>query len=227
MEILYPQTCCFCGKVSRMKVCHECAAKIQYIEEPRCKKCGKPVRYTEQEYCEDCQRKVFYYEQGRSIWIHKGPVRWSVYQFKYSNRRVFGEFYAEELYRLYGWKLKEWKIDLIIPIPLHKKRRRKRGYNQAEIVARSLGKLTRIPVETKALVRVRNTIAQKELSEKARKVNLQGAFSTTKHWKRTSHVLLIDDIYTTGSTIDAAAKVLKENGAEKIWFFTVSIGQGD
>lgn len=226
MEILYPQTCCFCGKVSREKVCHECVSKIEYIKEPRCKRCGKPVRYADQEFCEDCKRKKFHYEQGKNVWLHKGPVRWSIYQFKYHNRRIFGEFYAEEMYRLYGQKLKEWKIDVIIPIPLHKKRRRRRGYNQAEIIARNLGKLAQIPVESQALARIRNTTAQKELSDKERKANLQHAFQVTKYWKKVRRVLLIDDIYTTGSTIDEVAKVLRENGAEKIWFFTVSIGQG-
>ena len=226
LGILYPQTCYFCGKINEKKICAECAKKVEYIKEPSCKKCGKPIRYNESEYCHDCTERKFYYEQGKSVWLHKGPVRWSVYQHKYHNRRIYGEFYAEELFRLYGDKLKAWDIDVIIPIPLHKKRKKKRGYNQAEILAKHLGELSGIRVETKAVVRVKNTKPQKELTDKERSKNLNNAFQVTKYWKGEKRVLLIDDIYTTGNTIDAVSKVLKEKGAEKVMFFTISIGQG-
>ena len=226
MGILYPQTCYFCGKISRTPICPGCRKKIEYIGEPRCKKCGKPVRYEEQELCKDCRESSFHYEQGRSVWLHKGPVRWSIYQFKYRNRRIYGQFYAQELYRLYGEKMKEWEIDTIIPIPLHRKRKRKRGYNQTEIIAKHLGKLSKIPVKTKTLVRVRNTAPQKELNHQERKKNLKEAFRVTKYWKNRENILLVDDIYTTGNTIDSAAAVLKKKGAKKVWFLTISIGQG-
>ena len=226
MGLLYPQTCYFCGKICRERICPECAEKVEYIEEPRCKKCGKPIRYAEKEFCHDCAEHAFHYEQGKSIWLHKGPVRWSVYQFKYHNRRIFAEFYAEEWYRLYGNKLKEWGIEVIIPIPLHPKRRRKRGYNQAEILANELGKRCNIPVNKKALIRVVNTRPQKELNDKERKKNLFKAFRLTIHWKTAKRVLLVDDIYTTGNTIDSVAQILKEKGAEKVYFLTISIGQG-
>ena len=226
LGILYPQTCYFCGKISKECMCSECVKQVEYIEEPRCKKCGKPIRYEEQEYCHDCTEHIFYYEQGKSIWLHKGPVRWSVYQFKYHNRRVFAEFYAKEWKRIYGNKLKEWEIDLIIPIPLHRKRRRKRGYNQAEILAKELGERCNIPVDTKSVVRTVNTRPQKELNDKERKRNLSKAFRVTKHWEKARNVLLIDDIYTTGNTIDSVAQILKQKGAEKVYFLTISIGQG-
>lgn len=226
LEMLYPQTCHFCGKICREKICRECAKKVEYIQEPRCKRCGKPIRYDEKEFCHDCANSQVSYEQGKNVWLHKGPVRWSIYQFKYHNRRVYGEFYAQELYRLYGKQLKDWGIQVIIPVPLHKKRKRKRGYNQAEIIAKHLGKLSGLPVETKAVIRVQNTKPQKELNHKDRKKNLREAFRVTKRWRSPQNVLLIDDIYTTGNTIDAVAKVLKEKGANKVWFLTISIGQG-
>lgn len=223
---MYPQTCYFCGKISDKKMCGECAKKIIYIEEPRCKKCGKPIRYQEKEYCYDCDKREFFYEQGKSIWLHKGPVRWSVYQFKYRNHRIYAEFYAEEWMRLYGDKLKDWEIDVIIPIPLHRKKRRKRGYNQAEVLARKLGELSGIRVDTKSVVRIVNTKPQKELSHVERYKNLQKAFCITPHWKDAKNVLLVDDIYTTGNTIDSVARKLKEKGAHKVMFLTISIGQG-
>ena len=226
MGMLYPQTCYFCGKICKKSMCTECAEKVEYIEEPRCKKCGKPIRYAEKEYCHDCTEHMFCYEQGKSIWLHKGPVLWSVYQFKYHNRRIYAEFYAEEWWRLYGNKLKEWEIDVIVPIPLHPKRRRKRGYNQAEVLAKELGKRCGIPVDTKMVVRRVNTKPQKMLNDRERKKNLRSAFGVTSHRKKANNILLIDDIYTTGNTIDSVAQLLKENGAEKVYFLTISIGQG-
>lgn len=226
MGILYPQTCYFCGKICKDSMCTECAQKVEYVEEPRCKKCGKPIRYQEQEFCHDCTEHVFSYEEGRSIWLHKGPVRWSIYQFKYKNRRVYSEYYAEEWVRLYSNLLREWGINVIIPIPLHHKRRRRRGYNQADILARELGKRCNIPVNVRAVLRDVNTKPQKELSHKERRKNLKNVFRVTKYWGREKNVLLVDDIYTTGSTIDSLAQVLLKEGADKVYFLTISIGQG-
>ena len=169
MGIIYPKTCCFCGKVSEKELCKECAEKVVYITEPRCKKCGKPVRYEEQEYCYDCQKNVHTYEQGRSIWMHKMPVSLSIYQFKYKNRRIYGEFYAKEMFRIYGRLIREWGVEVIIPIPLHRKKKRLRGYNQAEIIARNLGEIMDIPVDCKSVIRNRYTRPQKELNDKERK----------------------------------------------------------
>ena len=226
MDLLYPKTCCFCGKVSTTPLCDECAGKIEYISEPRCKRCGKPVRYAQQEFCHDCEKNSFSYEQGKNIWLHKGVVRWSIYQFKYHNRRLYGKFYAEEMYRLYGDTIKAWGSELIIPVPLHRKRRRKRGYNQAEIIARHLGRLSGIPVDVKCVRRVANTRPQKELNDKERKKNLREAFRVAKVLGDIKNVLLIDDIYTTGNTLDSVARVLKEKGVKKVCFLTISIGQG-
>ena len=225
LGILYPQTFYFCGKINEKPICKDCSGKITYVKEPKCKKCGKPIRYKEQEYCFDCNRKTFSYQQGRSLWVHKGVVAWSIYQFKYNNRRVFGEFYAKELYRLYGNQIKQWEIDVIVPVPLHKKRKRKRGYNQTEIIARHLSELTGIPMDKHLVRRVRYTEAQKTLNNKERKKNLEKAFEVKQTNQKYHRVLLIDDIYTTGSTIDTIAKQLLEKCNKKAWFLTISIGQ--
>lgn len=226
LGIIYPKTCRFCGKVSEKELCDVCAKKVIYIEEPRCKCCGKPVRYAEQEYCYDCQKNTHAYEQGKSLWIHKMPVSLSIYQFKYKNRRIYGEFYAKEMARLYGNLIRFWGVEVIVPIPLHRRKKRLRGYNQAAVIAKELGKIMGIPVDCNSIVRNRYTRPQKELNDKERKQNLKQAFSVTNKWKNYKRVLLIDDIYTTGSTIDTVAEELKKNGVQKVWFLTISIGQG-
>lgn len=199
---------------------------MEYITEPRCKKCGKPIRYEEAEYCYDCQKNPHEYEQGRSVWLHKKQVKWSIYQFKYKNRRVYGEFYAKEMARLYGKLIAQWGIEVIVPVPLHRKKKRLRGYNQAQIVAECLGKLLGLPVVSKAIVRKRYTKPQKTLNDKERRKNVKHAFEVKKGLENYKNVLVIDDIYTTGSTIDEIAGELKLAGVGKVWFLTISIGQG-
>ena len=226
LRMLYPQTCYYCGKINKTAICAVCQKKMIYVNEPRCKRCGKPVRYEEKEFCEDCRRERIFYEQGRSVWVHKDPVAWSVYQFKYHNRRVFGEFYASEMWRIHGNKISDWNIDTIVPVPLHWKRRLDRGYNQAEILAKHLGRFSKIPVQTKGMKRIRYTERQKSLGHKERKKNLTGAFVVTKKWKKARNVLVVDDIYTTGNTINEISKILRQEGVEKVFFLTISIGQG-
>lgn len=134
--------------------------------------------------------------------------------------------FAQEMARCYGEQIKRWRIQEIIPVPLHRRRQRKRGYNQAAILAEELGKLVHIPVNDKAIFRIRNTRPQKELDDAQRTGNLKGAFAVAGQEKVKPVVLVIDDIYTTGSTIQRVAKMLKTAGAEKVYFLTISIGQG-
>lgn len=122
-------------------------------------------------------------------------------------------------------KLKEWKIGLILPIPLHWKRKRKRGYNQAEILARELGKRTGLAVCTDRLLRIRNTRPLKLFDRKERMEVLQGAFAVRSSSDFPENILLIDDIYTSGSTMEHAAGILKRAGVQNVYFLTVSIGQ--
>lgn len=226
MRVLYPQTCCFCGKICGSDICHECEKEIEYISKPVCDKCGKPITYGEGQLCFDCSKQPMFYEQGRSLWLHKGPVKQGIYQFKYHNRRYYGLYYADELYRCHEETIRQWGIDVIIPVPLHRKRKRKRGYNQAEIVARQLGKRMGILVDTRAVVRSKYTTAQKELSHSERKQNVRDAFEVVRMKEKVKNILIIDDIYTTGSTINELSRILRKKGDFRVFFLTISIGQG-
>ncbi len=226
MAFLFPNTCPFCGKVSETEICDACRKKLPFVREPYCMCCGKLIRRDEDEYCYDCGRRSHFYESGRAVWLHSSIVRPSIYQFKYHNRRIYGRVFAREMVNAYGMTIRKWQIAIIIPIPLSKNRRRKRGYNQAELLAKEIGKIMDIPVDTWSLVRKKNTVPQKIMDARGRRKNLQHAFAWNGPRLRGVNVLLIDDIYTTGSTIDAAAKIVKLAGAEKVHFLTVSIGQG-
>ncbi len=228
MKWLWPEVCPFCENVCRMGICAKCRRELEKLRviEPRCMQCGKPVRHMEQEYCHDFMHTHHYYDRGMSLWLHKHPVSTSIYQFKYHNQRRYGIHFAEELVRIYGRTVIRWNPDVIIPIPLHPKRRRKRGYNQAEIVAEKIGAELGIRVDSSILIRKVNTDPQKKLNHTERKENLKQAFAIRRPLEKGMVILVVDDIYTTGNTIDAAAKVLKDGGAEKVYFLTISIGQG-
>lgn len=189
-------------------------------------RCGKPVRHEEQEYCRDCAHTYHYYDRGAALWLHKEPVSTSIYQFKYHNQRRFGLYYAEEMAQHYQNLIRSWSPEAVIPVPLHIHRRRKRGYNQSLIVAEQLGKILGIPVADELVVRVKNTSPQKQLNHREREKNVQEAFALNYRLKGVKSVLVIDDIYTTGNTVDEVARVLKRAGVEKVYFLTISIGQG-
>lgn len=189
-------------------------------------RCGKPLERAEQEYCRDCSRQDAVYEQGRSVWLHREPVSGAIYRFKYGNKRNYGRIFAVEMAERCGEQIRRWGIEEIIPVPLHPARKRKRGYNQAEILAEELGGLLNIPVRKDVLYRIRNTRPQKSLDDTERISNLKGAFAVPKNQKPKGKVLLVDDIYTTGNTIRRTAKMLRLAGAQKVYFLTISIGQG-
>ena len=230
LDILYPYTCPFCGKVIEKEkgrgACTSCMDQLPYIREPRCMQCGKPVSDENQEYCYDCLHTHHIYDRGLSLWLHQSLAASAIYQFKFHNRRIYSHFFAEQMAEHFGDNIRRWGIQLIVPVPLSRKKRRQRGYNQAELLAKDIGKLMNIPVECKSLVRIRNTKPQKKLDMRARRSNLRHAFAWKNRWRPPACVLLIDDIYTTGNTIDYAAQVLRRAGAQKVYFLTISIGQG-
>ena len=134
--------------------------------------------------------------------------------------------FAAELARQYGKQIRDWGIKEIIPIPLHASRKRQRGFNQSEVIARELAERTGSTCRTDVLFRIRKTVPQKRLDPAGRAANLQGAFGVSKRWAACENGLLIDDIYTTGATVDKAAKMLKKAGCRNVYFLTISIGQG-
>lgn len=227
-ELLWPNRCPFCEKAEKEGACLSCREKLEalVIQEPRCMKCGKPIRYEEREYCHDCSHADHAYDRGAALWLHREPVSASIYRFKYHNQRYYAAYYAACLAEAFKAPLRRWDPEMIVPVPLHPRRRRKRGYNQAEILAKELGKLLHVPVNAKAVLRVRDTKPQKILNDRLRRKNMKGAFATGKSLEGAKRVLVIDDIYTTGNTVSAVAETLKKAGVQKVYFLTISIGQG-
>lgn len=145
---------------------------------------------------------------------------------KYKNRREYLDFYADEAVRRLGSEFEAMRADCLIPVPVHPKRYRSRGFNQALVLAQKLGEKTGIPVCSDILKRSRNTEPQKELGPSARLKNLEKAFTAEKIPPGLERVILVDDIYTTGSTAEACTRALKAAGVKNVYFFAVCIGQG-
>ncbi len=229
---IYPLTCPICNDVlvpdntHKAYVCGKCINKISYISGAVCCKCGKPIDNSKQEYCFDCSRKHHLYTQGVGVWTYTAAIKNSIYNFKYHNKKIYGEFYAREMYLNCKTILQNWNADVIIPVPLHKSRQRVRGYNQAEIVAKHLSEYINIPIDKKVLERVMNTAPQKELNDKERVKNLENAFKTITNVVKYKKVILVDDIYTTGTTVDSCTKVLIEAGVEDVYCISMCIGKG-
>lgn len=234
LHLLYPARCPVCFEIVQPKghlICNMCKNKVQYIKEPRCKKCSKPVEQEEQEYCTDCSQRVYHFVQGYSLWVYDDIMKQSIAAFKYRNKREYANYYLTELLAHYGMQVKRLAPDAIVPIPIHWSKHMERGYNQADILAKGIGRALDIPVLSHLLIRDKRTLPQKKLTDKERLQNLREAFHYNKVVEKKSkchlrRILLIDDIYTTGSTIEACSHMLINQGIEEIYFITLCIGKG-
>lgn len=228
LQLLYPLRCPVCDEIAvpfGAKVCPSCIGRLKLITSPYCMKCGKQLKEQEQEYCHDCSTRKHYYVRGRALYEY-GSAAASIYRFKYGGRKEYADFYGEQIAKQLKETLADMAPDLLIPIPLHPARKRKRGYNQAELLAKSISGYTGIPVCGTILVRVKNTAPLKRLNPQERENNLKKAFHIRGNDVKCKTILLVDDIYTTGSTIDAAARELLNAGAGRVYFIALSIGAG-
>lgn len=228
LNLLFPPRCPFCDKIQKVSaagICEECRQKIVYITEPRCLKCGKQLAQEETEYCRDCNKKMHKFCQGRALYDY-GSVAGAIYRFKYKGKREYGKIFGEEMVYFLGDYIRYIHPDVLLPVPLHPVRESIRGYNQASVLAKVIGKALNIPVEAHLVKRIQNTKALKGLNSKERVNNLKNAFILDRNSVKLDTVIIVDDIYTTGSTIDAIADLLLEAGVKKVFFITLAIGAG-
>lgn len=231
IDFVYPRRCPVCGDILRRAkewgyVCPECRRLLSYVEPPVCLKCGKHIDNEEQEYCDDCRSVPKHFIRGYPVFVYDGAPRDSVIAFKYKNKREFADFYAEEIVRKYGDALKALDAEGIVPVPIHRSRFRRRGYNQAELLARGISKRLKLPCYSRELYRVEKTHVQKTLNDKERQKNLKNAFKRKRNGVKLNRIILVDDIYTTGATIEACTKVLLNTGVEQVYYVSICIGQG-
>lgn len=226
LNMIYPRCCPLCHKVlkdqSRL-VCPECEATVKPISGPRCFKCGRPVGKDE-EYCRECMAHPHSFTQGRGIFLYNDKMKASLIRYKYYGCREYGDFYAKAMYVFARQDLIRWRVQLIVPVPLHRKKQRMRGFNQAAYLAERISGYTGIPAELNLVIKTKNTKSQKKLNAGERRRNLKEAFHVQGQVEG-RRILVIDDVYTTGSTVDAMAECLIEAGAAEVFFLTICIGR--
>lgn len=227
-DILYPRRCPVCDRAVSpfgSLVCETCKNKFTYVRQPFCMKCGKELSEETKEYCSDCMRRRHLFDRGRAVYAYKS-VSDSIFRFKYKGRQEYGVYYAACTVASLGKWIAKCRPDALIPVPIHASKRRVRGYNQAEVLAREIGRLMNIPVEANLVKRTRKTVPMKDLPLAERQNNLKRAFKICRNDVKLNTVIIIDDIYTTGSTIDAVSYELRCIGVKRIYFVTLAIGNG-
>lgn len=225
-DLFFPKRCAVCDSVigENEDACPECVRKTRLLSSDVCMICGKKVDEGKT-FCYDCNRKQHFFKRNFSVFEYS-DIRESLYRFKYSGRAEYARFYAKKAYELHGRHLKAIRADAIVPVPLHPARQRKRGYNQAEEFAKELSLLTGIPVRSDLIQRKKKTKALKTLNVSQRQNNLKKAFLFTQNDVKLNTIILVDDIYTTGTTLDAVAKECIAGGISRIYSVTVAVGTG-
>ena len=213
-------------------ICKPCFLRLPFILEPYCMICGRQLENPLSERCDDCKRYPHFFTETRAVFSYKGVVQQSLYQLKYRGRKEYARFFAAAMACYLSPWIQTRRVTAIVPVPLHKSRYKQRTYNQAKEIAVRLGEYLNIPVYSDLLIRTKKTIAQKELSRSQRIQNLTDAFQIHPKYRignrlemrlQQECILLVDDIYTTGSTVDAAASVLLSAGCPRVFVGAVAV----
>lgn len=190
-----------------------------------CRKCGKSLQVATN-FCVDCQgNDTLYYESIKAAGIYHGVLRETIHAFKYERRSCLGAALGDFMLCSYQQHFSLNSLDKLVPVPLHKKQYRYRQYNQSEVLARKLSRATGIPVAVDTLARIKETKPQFTLNKQERALNIKDSFRVkNRFWLQGARVLVIDDICTTGSTINECARVLKQAGAEEVFGLVLAHG---
>jgi competence protein ComFC len=231
LALCYPEVCQLCGNARATPaegfVCTGCRAQVRFIDPPFCERCGTPYQgqITTAFECANCRDAALDFSFARSAVIARQGVLDIIHRYKYNRALCFEPFLADLLQSRAVPALATAKWDLIAPVPLHHTRLREREFNQAERLARHLGAATGIPVETRLLRRVLPTQTQTVLGRPERIANVRRAFAMRRGKSLDGQrIVLLDDVFTTGATTSACAKVLKSAGSGEVCVWTVARG---
>lgn len=222
ISCLYPIRCLGCNKMLNINsfyrwYCNECRSKFETADKKydMCERCGRIIEHKGK--CVMCNQHKPYYDKGYAVFEYSGAVRECIIKFKFKNKKYYSRYFAEVMAEYIKNTTKsEYNYDYITCVPMHKRKKRLRGYNQTELIARNLSKILNVSY-VNSLKKIRNTIQQSTLSSKEREHNIKNAFVCCADVKG-RHILLIDDVLTTGHTINECSKILKKAGAETVDF---------
>jgi competence protein ComFC len=230
-SLFYPEICQICGKERAMPqsgfVCSSCWQQVQFIRAPFCNRCGLPFQgdITTEFECANCREMTLHFISARSAAVAKTVVLDAIHRYKYQRHLWFEVFLADLLVREALPALRSQKWDLIVPVPLYPVKEREREFNQADRLAVHLSAATAIPIHRKLLRRIVSTVTQTRLTREQRAANMSGAFTERKGIKLNGErIILVDDVFTTGATTNACARVLRQAGGGDICVWTVARG---
>jgi competence protein ComFC len=232
IDLLFPPYCISCGRYGAW-FCDDCQSQIEVINPPVCHRCGMPLREDvlgpsaltphHRATCTQCQGTTSHLDGLAAFALHSGPLRKAIHEFKYEGLHCLGAPLGKLMAQ--GWNVlapPDEDIDVIVPIPLHITRQRQRGYNQSALLAHELGSWLHRSVVENVLVRIKPTIPQVGLSAAERQMNVRDAFQCQSGTLSGQRVLLVDDVCTTGSTLEAAAMSLRKEGVLLVWAYTLA-----
>ncbi len=231
INAVLPPRCMKCGKIlsERNGLCPQCFNQIRFVSAPLCACCGRPftdettIHGSGKQLCATClQQKHPIFTLRRFAFIYDDNSKNLILKFKFADKTIYAAALGDMLWRA-GHDIWAEEPDLIVPVPIHRRRLLERRYNQSALLVRHLAQCTGIEADYFALQRVQHTVPQVQLSGSARRNNLKHAFSVVEPQKiKDRKIVLIDDVETTGSTLIECAKVLKKAGAKKIYALTLA-----
>lgn len=235
LNLVYPFNCENCGEEIRESkgyaICENCMKQIKRISHPYCYHCGKPlspmVSFEEKAVCSDCYNKKDLFYSIRSVTYYQGVMRKCIHLLKYKKQvkliQPLGNLMIN--YLNVNCDINIQRIDLVIPVPLFKEDFAKRGFNQSNLLARTIADYFSISFSEDLLIKDKENLSQVGLSKTERKNNVKHVYSINSTCEiDCNNILLIDDIYTTGATVEACCKELRKAGAESIYVLTLARG---
>jgi len=229
VDLCLPRSCAGCQQIDtqpQSSWCLECWKKVPWAISPFCPRCGRPFTDSPDSpdhLCGECIEPTFHFDTARSAVLHEGIIRTRIHQFKFGAQIEWVPSLVELLEIAYaGWGLPE--PDVIVPVPLHLKRLKERGFNQSGLLAGELARKLRVPVSFDAIIRKNRTQPQTRLNRRERLKNVKSAFELAGVQRvRGRRILLVDDVFTTGTTLSECARVLKrKGGASEVYAVTVT-----
>lgn len=229
LDLCFPRRCAACQKswltFNQGQWCDECIATLPWIQAPLCPLCGRPFLKSPtapDHLCGECLLGMFPFASARSAVLHSGVIRDRIHQLKFGGQLHWVPPLADLMVKTL-LRQQRFHIDIIVPVPLHTRRLRQRGFNQSALIAASLGTRLDIPVQFNVLVRKMWTEPQTRLNRQERLRNVRDAFFVPKPMAAAGlSIMLIDDVFTTGTTLSECTKTLKAAGAAQVHALTIS-----
>jgi ComF family protein len=230
LNLIFPPICPICktllvSKAKNAIICPDCHKAIRPVRPPYCPCCGLPYPSGDKKghLCAPCLKERRYFEVHRTCALYEGALKEAIHRFKYGGVLPLVTVFGDLLHSAFRSLTRDYPVDLLVPVPLHIRRLRERGFNQALLLVKELSKRTGIPYAERALKKIKDTPFQITLKKRERKKNLRRAFQVKdRETIKGKAVMLVDDVYTTGTTVNECSRALRMAGAERVAVLTVA-----